>query len=88
MKAIGYGITSWAIGDKVKITKRSWEHIRNSNRSILAYPDDNFCLVAHRLMTKRTRGFVTERFYPGYDVNVLFKDGTTLQMKSHWIETA
>jgi hypothetical protein len=88
MQLLDHGITKWEVGDRAKITKRSWEFIRNGNRSILAFPDDQFVNMAYVLMTNETPGTVTERFDPGYEVNVTFDDGTILQMKDHWIDPA
>jgi hypothetical protein len=39
-------------------------------------------------MTNQTSGTVTRKFPPGYEVNVTFDDGTILQVKDHWIESA
>jgi hypothetical protein len=37
-------------------------------------------------MTNEIHGTVTQKFPPGYEVNVTFDDGTILQVKDHWIE--
>lgn len=79
-------ITEWNLNERVKITKESWLHIRNSSRSVLCYPDDRYVAIAYRLMTHEIKGSVSMKFQPGYEVNVTFDDGTILQVKDHWIE--
>jgi len=81
-------ITEWNVNDRVVITETSWLNIRNGNRSIHCYPCDSYVTTAYRLMTNQTSGTVTRKFPPGYEVNVTFDDGTILQVKDHWIESA
>jgi hypothetical protein len=81
-------ITNWNVGDRVKISKESWLNIRNSSRSILAYPDDHYTHLAYDLMCYQVQGTVTMKFPPGYEVNVTFDDGLILQVKDHWIVRA
>ena len=88
MTTLDHGITRWEVGDRAKVTKRSWEFIRNGNRSILHFPDERFVTIAYVLMKNETAGTVTERFDPGFEVNVTFDDGTILQVKDHWIDPA
>ena len=78
-------ITIWNVGDRVKISKESWLNIRNSSRSILAYPDDHYTNLAYDLMINEVQGTVTMKFPPGYEVNVTFDNGLILQVKDHWI---
>jgi hypothetical protein len=83
--------TRWQVGDKVKITPESLQNIKNSSRSINAFPDSDYYIAKGlSLMTNNVSGTVTMTFPPGFEVNVTFKDidQTTLQMKDHWIEKA
>lgn len=88
MKRLEHGITDWSINDRVVIDKGNWHSIRNSNRSIHAYPDDNYVNIAYGLMKHQIHGTVTEKFPPGYEVNVTFDNGTILQVKDNWIVSA
>lgn len=76
--------TDFNIGDKVKITPKSYGRICDGNRSILHFPNDKFVRIASSLINQE--GTVTRRFRPGYEMNVTFPDGQILQMKDHWIE--
>ena len=73
------------VGDVVMITAKNLQTIRNSNRSIHAYPSDSFVEIASNLANNHIAGRVSETFLPGYEVNVTFVNGQILQMKDHWI---
>lgn len=78
--------TVWNVGDRVKITLKSFENIKNSNRSIFAFPSDAYVAQAAVLMLNDIQGTVSKKFPPGYEVNVTFDNGMILQVKDHWIE--
>lgn len=80
-------ITNWNINNRVRITKKSWENIKNGNRSIHCYPSDSFVSITYVLMKNEIRGNVSKKFTPGYEVNVTFDNGIILQVKDHWIES-
>lgn len=79
-------ITEWKIGDRVRISKESYKNILNANRSIHAYPSDNYVATAYGLMKNEVLGTVTMQFKPGYEVNVEFDNKQILQVKDNWIE--
>ena len=81
-------ITNWNVGDRVKITRKSFQNIENGNRSIHAFPCDSFVAAAKQLMEFDIEGVVSMKFPPGYEVNVNFQNGVVLQLKDHWIEKA
>ncbi len=80
-------ITEWNVNDRVRITNVTFQNIWNSSRSIFHFPDSRFVSIAERLMKNGIKGTVTTRWFPGYEVNVTFDDGTILQVKDHWIES-
>lgn len=75
----------YKVGQRVIISKENWQNIRNNNRSIHAYPDDEFVNRAYVLMTNQVGGTVTHRFPPGYECTVSFDNGVNLHMKDNWI---
>lgn len=77
--------TNYLVGQRVKITKENWQIVHNSNRSIYAYPSDDFVNIVYQLMRDNIAGTVSHRCLPGYEVNVTFDNGQVLQMKDHWI---
>jgi hypothetical protein len=79
-------ITDYNVGDRVTITAASLKNIENGNRSIHAHPCDSFVATARILVG--TRGTVTHRFRPGYEMTVAFDNGTNMHMKDHWVERA
>lgn len=82
------GPTHHELGTKVVITDDALQNIVNGNRSIHAIPSDSYVAKARELHRRRLVGEVTRQFLPGYEVNVTFSDGQTLQMKDHWFEVA
>lgn len=78
-------VTNYSVGQRIILTKDNWLTIRHSNRSIHAYPDDNYVNIVYQLMTNSVAGTVTKRFTPGYEFNVTFDNGQVLQMKDHWV---
>lgn len=81
-------ITDWKVGDKVRITKESWLTIRNGNRSIHAYPSDDYVAKTYIMMIAGMTGIVTHRFPPGYEMTVTFENGQAFHMKDNWVEKA
>jgi hypothetical protein len=79
-------ITEWQIGDRVRISKESYQNITNANRSIHAYPSDSYVAIAYGLMKNEVYGTVTMQFRPGYEVLVEFDNKQNLQVKDHWIQ--
>lgn len=77
-------ITNYQVGDKVTITNKALRNIINANKSIKAFPSDNFVDICKSLVN--VPGKVTKKFPPGYEVNVTFQTGITIQLKDHWIE--
>lgn len=77
-------ITNWQVGDKVRITKKTWRNIRDSNRSIKFYPSDSYVEIAKNLIG--ISGIVERKLSPGFEVNVEFENGQILQMNDNWIE--
>lgn len=71
------------VGTIVTITKETFQHIWNGNRSILCHPSDSFVEKCRNLIGKR--GEVTRQFLPGYEINVTFENGEILHMKDHWV---
>ena len=79
-------ITEWQVGDKVMISPQSFQHIENSSRSILHYPNELYLETARACIG--IGGVVERKFPPGYEVNVKFGNGAILQVKDHWIVPA
>lgn len=77
-------ITDFNVGDKVKITPKSYGRMCNGNRSVLHHPCDDFIRKVESLIN--VEGTVTRRFRPGYEMNVTFPDGRIFHMKDHWVE--
>ena len=77
--------TNYSVGHRVIITKENWQTIRNSNRSIHAYPNDNYVNIVYSLMNNNVAGTVARRFEPGFEFNVEFDNAQVLQMKDHWV---
>lgn len=77
--------TRYQIGDSILITKKNWQTVCNSNRSILAYPNDSFVNTVYGLMMNETVGIVTHTFLPSYEITVNFTNDVALHMKDNWI---
>lgn len=75
----------YSVGQQVIVTKQNWQTVRDSSRSIHAFPSDSFVNTVYGLMKNQTVGTVERLFLPGYEVNVKFNDDTILQMKDHWV---
>lgn len=78
--------TSYNVGDKVKLTKKSFEVIENGSKSIHAYPGPSYLEKIKKYVGQT--GVVKHRHMPGYEVTVEFKDGQSFHMKDNWVETS
>lgn len=77
--------TNYMVGQRIIITQKNFETVHNSNRSIHAYPSDNYVNIVHGLMAKKVAGTVANRFEPGFEFIVEFDNGQVLQMKDNWV---
>jgi predicted RNA methylase len=75
-------------GDNVFLTRKSFKIICNSNRSIHAYPSDDYINKIKKHIG--AIGKVTHTFLPSYNITVEFNHGShdaeAFHMKDNWVE--
>jgi hypothetical protein len=71
-------------GTKVVLTRRAFNNAVAGNRSIKAYPSDEFLTRLEKYVGME--GVVTHDFTPSYERTIRFGNDH-FHMKDHWVET-